>query len=114
MTLGRGRATLRAATDRPHAELVELRDGRGDVVARHRLGGLAAAVRGRLGRSSPSMLVTTLAGQIEAFARAAGGNRTPTLGTATDGHAAMVVVDAARASAAAGGRRTPITSAGVH
>ena len=61
LTLGRGRATLRAATDRPHAELVELRDGRGDVVARHRLGGLAAAVRGRLGRSGPTTLVTTLA-----------------------------------------------------
>ena len=84
------------------------------MVARHRLGGLAAAVRGRLGRSGPTTLVTTLARQIEAFARAAGGNPTPTLGTAADGHAAMVVVDAARASAAAGGRRTPITSAGVH
>jgi predicted dehydrogenase len=71
-------------------------------------------VRGRLGRTGPTTLVTTLAGQIEAFARAAGGEQTPTLGTAADGRAVMVVVDAARASAAAGGRRTPITSAGVH
>ena len=87
---------------------------RRDLLARHRLGGLAAAVRGRLGRSGPTALVTTLAGQIEAFARAAGGEPTPTLGTAADGSAVMAVVDAARASAAAGGRPIPITSAGVH
>lgn len=131
LTLGRGRALLRAATDRPHAELVELRDGSGQALARHRLGGLGAAVRGRLGRSGPTALVHSLAGQLAAFAAAAGppgsgapasvpadpaggpGDPAPALGTAADGLAAMLVVDAARASAADGGRRVPIACAGV-
>ncbi|MBN2623300.1 MAG: Gfo/Idh/MocA family oxidoreductase [Acidimicrobiales bacterium] len=110
---GRGRARLRAATDRPHTELVELRNGSGDLLARHRLGGLLAAARGRLRRSRPTTLVTTLAGQLAAFADGRD-DHAPTLATAADGHAAMAVVDAARTSAAAGGRRTPITSAGAH
>ena len=71
-------------------------------------------MRGRLGRAGPTTLVTTLAGQLDAFADAGRGGTAPTLGTAADGHAAMVVVDAARTSAENGGRRTPITSAGVH
>ena len=116
-----GVATLRAATDRPHAELVELRDASGEVRARHRLGGLAAAVRGRvagvLGRAGsrgsagagrPSPLVASLAGQLEAFAAAVHGAPPPDLGTAGDGLAAMAVLDAARASAADGGRTVPV------
>ena len=105
---GPGRATVRAATDRPHAELVELRDGAGDLLARHRLGGLASAVRGRLGGRGADALVTSLAGQIVAFAAAVRGEAPPELGTAADGHAAMTVIDAARTSAADGGRPVPV------
>ena len=122
---GRGRARLRAATDRPHAELVEVRDPGGRVVARHRVGGLAAAVRGRLGRAAPSLLVATLAAQVAAFVAAArasafadgaagvpeaaaDGGAGP-LGTAADGLAAMRVIDAVRACAA-GGHPTPLTT----
>ncbi|HEX5367457.1 MAG TPA: Gfo/Idh/MocA family oxidoreductase [Acidimicrobiales bacterium] len=112
LTLGRGRARLRAATDRPHRELVELGVG-GRLVARHRLGGPVAAVRGVVGRTGPTALVATLARQLEAFAAACRGGAPPRapLGTAGDGHAAMLVLGAARASAAAGGRPTPVTGA---
>jgi predicted dehydrogenase len=103
-----GRAKVRAATDRPHAELVELRDGAGDLLARHRLGGLAAALRGRLGGRGPDALVASLAGQLVAFASAIRGETPPDLGTAADGHAAMTVIDAARTSAADGGRPVPV------
>ena len=105
---GPGRATVRAATDRPHAELVELRDGAGDLLARHRLGGLASGLRGRLGRRGPDALVASLAGQLVAFAAAVRGEAPPDLGTAADGHAAMTVIDAARTSAADGARPVPI------
>jgi predicted dehydrogenase len=133
---GGGGATIRAATGRPHAELVELRDGSGRVLARHRLGGLAAAITGSLGLAGrrvlgrtparadrgtsrrsggqggrsggPSALVASLAGQLEAFAAAIRGEPRADLGTATDGVAAMTVIDAARESAGAGGRTVPV------
>ena len=105
---GPGRATVRAATYRPHAELVELRDGAGDLLARHRLGGVASGLRGRLGRRGPDALVASLAGQLVAFAAAVRGEAPPDLGTAADGHAAMTVIDAARTSAADGARPVPI------
>jgi myo-inositol 2-dehydrogenase/D-chiro-inositol 1-dehydrogenase len=112
---GGGRAAIRAATDRPHTELVELRSGAsgaggaGDLLARHRLGGLVAAVRGRLpARHRPDALVASLAGQVAAFAAAIRGEPPAELGTAADGHAVMTVIDAVRASAADGGRPTPV------
>ncbi len=118
-----GVATLRAVTDRPHAELVELRDASGEVRAGHRLGGLAAAVRGRVagvlgrvapggsggsGAGRPSALVASLAGQLDALAAAVRGAPPADLGTAADGLAVMAVLDAARASAAGGGRTVPV------
>jgi hypothetical protein len=93
--------------------LIELRDGAGRLLARHRLGGLVAAVRGRLGGGTDT-LVMSLAGQLAAFAAAAQGDGgqdaegPAPLATATDGHAAMIVIDAARASAARGGRPVPV------
>jgi myo-inositol 2-dehydrogenase / D-chiro-inositol 1-dehydrogenase len=105
---GGARATIRAATDHHHAERVEVRDGTGRLVARHRLGGLAAAVLGRLGLGGPNALVASLAGQLAAFAAAIRGEPPADLATAADGHAALIVIDAIRASAADGGRRTPV------
>ena len=103
-----GQASIRAATDRPHAEFVELRDEGGRPLARHRLGGVVAAVRGRLGGAGPSALVASLAGQLDAFAAAVRGEGPSPLGTAADGHAVMMVIDAARASAAHGGHPVPV------
>lgn len=106
LRLGRGRAVVRAATDQLHHELLEVRHASGRLVARHRLGGPVAAVRGRIpGRAGPGALVTSLAGQLAALASTVRGFPDPHLGTAADGHAAMAVIDAARACAG-GGRTT--------
>lgn len=99
--LGRGSATLEAATDRLHDELFEVRDAGGGLVARHRVGGPLGAVGGRL-RRGPHPLVASLAAQLGALARAARGSHEPDLGTAADGRAAMATLEAARACAAAG------------
>jgi predicted dehydrogenase len=115
LTLERGRAHVVAATDRPYAELVEVRDPAGRRLAHHRRGGPVAAVTGRLARSGPSALVRSLAGQLDAFVAAVRDEAGSTasgrheLATAADGHAVMVVIDAARASASRGGEPVAIS-----
>jgi predicted dehydrogenase len=109
LVLGRGRARLRAATDQSHVERIEARDGAGRRIASHHLGGPVAAVRGRLlPARRPSPLIASLSAQLDAFVDAFGGTPHPSLGTAADGVAVMTVIDAARASAAAG-RAVPIS-----
>lgn len=105
----RGRAVIHAAADRPHLERIEARDEAGRLVARHRTGGLVDGVRGRLTRG-PHPLVVSLAGQLAAFAGALRGEPADDLGTAADGYAAMVVIDAARTSATEYGRTVPVPS----
>jgi predicted dehydrogenase len=95
LELTRGHARLRAAADRLHRELIEVRQGR-NTVARHSVGGPLAAVTGRLA-PGPHPLVASLAGQLAAFARTLTGNPDPDLGTADDGLAVMTAIDAARA-----------------
>jgi predicted dehydrogenase len=109
VTLDRGPARVIAATDRQHTEIVELRARDGRLLARHRLGGLVANVRGRLRPTGPDALVVTLARQLDAFAAAVRGAPPDALGTATDGLAAMLAVDAARTSAELGGRAVPVS-----
>lgn len=105
--LGRGRARLRAAADRLHREQIEVRDPAGTLLGRHRTGGPVAAIAGRL-TPKPHPLVVSLAAQLDAFARAVRGETVADLGTAADGLATMVVVDAVRASAADHGRTRPV------
>jgi predicted dehydrogenase len=109
LMLTRARARISLATDRPHRELVEVRDDRGAVVGRHRLGGLVAGVRGRIAPSpGPPALVAALVGQLRAFGDAVRGEPAPALGTAVDGLAVMDVIDAIRTCAARGGRPTAV------
>ena len=110
LTLGRGRATIDAAADRLHRERIEVTDRTGAVVARHRVGGLAAAVLGQLRPATgPHPLEASLTAQLEAFARTVRRDGPDELlGTATDGHVVMTVIDAARASAARGGHLVPV------
>jgi predicted dehydrogenase len=109
LMLTRARARISLATDRPHRELVEVRDDRGTVVGRHALRGMTAAVRGRLrGGTGPSALVAALAGQLRALGAAVRGEPTSGLGTAADGLAVMDVIDAIRTCAARGGRPTAV------
>ncbi|MEM8747712.1 MAG: Gfo/Idh/MocA family oxidoreductase [Actinomycetota bacterium] len=103
LRLSRGSATLRAATDRPHAEVIEARRPDGQMIVRHQIGGLVAGIVGRLRPApGPSSLVAGLVGELHAFASVLRGEPARDLGTAADGLAAMAVVDAARESSASG------------
>jgi myo-inositol 2-dehydrogenase/D-chiro-inositol 1-dehydrogenase len=111
LTLDRGCARLEAATDRPHQELVEVRDGSGHLVARHRTGGVVAGVRARVRGGGPDALVASLRAELAALAAAVRGPASgrdaaaaTDLGSPADGVAVMAAVAAARASDAEGGR----------
>ncbi|MGD9796927.1 MAG: Gfo/Idh/MocA family protein [Acidimicrobiia bacterium] len=108
LALAGGRARLEAATNRPHEERLRLRvDGR--RVTDHRVGGAAAGLAARLPlRRSPDRLVGTLRAELAAFAHALRTGCRGALGTPADGVAVMAVLDAARASAATGGRRIDV------
>jgi predicted dehydrogenase len=113
LRLERGRARLTAATDRPHRELVEVRDDSGSLLARHRLGGVVHAIGTRLtGAPRPDALVAGLAAEIDAFVRTVRGDADTTpLGLAEDGLAVMQVIDAARTSAERGSSVSLLASA---
>ena len=103
LVLDRGEALVELACDRPYRELVEVRDLRGALLARHTQGGPTAAVRDRIARG-PHPLVATLTGELEAVARAVRGEGVGALADARDGIAVMAAIEAARASADADGR----------
>jgi myo-inositol 2-dehydrogenase / D-chiro-inositol 1-dehydrogenase len=99
----RGHATISCAGDRPWRERFEVRDVRGRTLAAYAAGGLRAhAARLRRG-TRPHPLVVSLARQLEAFAAATDSRAVTELATAADGVATMRAIDAARASAGAGG-----------
>ena len=109
LTLTRGRAHLVAECNRPHRELIEVRDARGARLARHTLGGIGAGIRGRVARG-PHPLVATLAAQLSEFAAAVRGEPTGSLATADEAVAIMAVIDAVRVSAAERGRTVPVAA----
>jgi predicted dehydrogenase len=93
-----GVATLVAATDARHRELIEVRTGSGALVARHHHGGVVDAVRGRRpGAEHP--LLASVAAEVDEFTRVVRGESPVRLGTAADGLAVMQAIDAARADA---------------
>jgi len=101
LDLERGHARVFGATDRAYREVFEARvDGRPS--GRYVCGGVAAAVRTRLRSRHAHPLVRSLAAQLESFADVVRSGDSERLATAADGVAAMVVLDAARASARAG------------
>ena len=109
LTTTRGSATITAAADRFHAESITVRGIGGAIVARHRAGGPVAAVAGHLPwRTGPHPLAASLAAQLDAFTDVVSGRSNDLLATATDGLRVMTVVDAARSSAAADGRRIDV------
>jgi predicted dehydrogenase len=110
----RGHARVSCATNRPHRELVEVREAGGRRLARRRVGGLGAALVGRVARRhGDHPLVTSLVRQLEAFGRAVCGPGDRDLATAADGYVAMTVIDAVRRSAAQGGQRVGIQTVPV-
>lgn len=91
-----GRARLEASADQPHTEAIEVRQG-GRVVASHRTGGPAEGILSRvLRRGAESLLVTTLRGELAAYAHLLRTGERGALATAADGVAAMAVIDEVR------------------
>lgn len=100
LELTQGRAVIDVASDRPHRERLHLRDGTGQTVVDHRIGGVVAGVRARLrGGAGPSDLIATLRAELATFAHAVRTGDAGDLGAVTDGVSVMTVLDAARASA---------------
>jgi predicted dehydrogenase len=109
LVLRRGRASIDLAADRAHREVVEVREPGGRTIARHRVGGPIALVRGQLPfGSEPPALVVSLAAQLTAFADCVQGRNAGALATAADGRAAMQVIDAVRAAATGRDRSSPV------
>jgi predicted dehydrogenase len=102
LELGRARASLFCATNRPYREVVEVRGTNGRLVARRVKGGLAGTALGLL-RTSSDPLGDSLVGQLEAFCAWVAGGDESQLASAADGVAIMDAIDAARSSHTLGG-----------
>jgi predicted dehydrogenase len=100
LELARGRARISCATDRSHRERVTVRDRSGRTWGRTTWGGIQARLGRLLGKPDP--LVLSLQRQLETIEGAA---------TASDGVAALAVVEAARRSAALGGAEITVAPA---
>ena len=127
LELSRGRARIRCATDRRHREEVTVRDRAGKLLGRSEWGGLRSRLTALAGRPDP--LALSLQRQLKAL-------HTPTtapelhqllrpaevevdavrrsvaasgIATASDGVAAMAVVEAARRSAELGGAEVTVS-----
>ncbi len=108
LELGRGRARIRCATDRPYIERVEVRDRSGRPVAASRTGRLRAAA-GRV-RDGEDSLAGSLRRQLASFIAAARGDDAGPLAGAWAGASAMAVVEAARRSAQLGGAEVTVAA----
>lgn len=107
LVLGRARARIRCATDRPHHELLQVRHRDGTLLGRERQGGLVTGVRGRLRPAAgPHPLAESLTHQLDAFANTVRGEPDPRLGRAADGVAVMAALDAVRVAAAGSHQNT--------
>ncbi|HEX2096405.1 MAG TPA: Gfo/Idh/MocA family oxidoreductase [Solirubrobacterales bacterium] len=106
LELGRGRARLRCATDRPYAERVEIRDRAGRLLGASRADRLRARARRLRGGEDP--LVGSLQDQVERFAARLRGEQAEELAGPLAGVATMAVVEAARRSAALNGAEVTV------
>jgi predicted dehydrogenase len=104
---GRGTARVEIRTNRPYKEVAEVRSN-GNLVGRHVVGGALQGFLARLGRGAESPLIPSLTRQLDAFAASVHGERGHDVGTARDGVAVMIAVDAARASATGAGDWQPV------
>jgi predicted dehydrogenase len=113
LELGRGRARISCATDRSHREAMKIADRSGKALARSTWGGIGGRLAGLTGRPEP--LVVSLTRQLEAVGVSlmdpphfVQQGHPHCLATATDGVAAMAVVEAARRSAELGGAEVTV------
>ena len=98
---GRGRATLRGASDRAYRERVAVQGCAGGRIAASVSGGHARLMAGRL-PGTEIALVASLRAQLAEVAKALRGEPSELLATAEDGARVMRVIEAARELAAAG------------
>jgi predicted dehydrogenase len=101
LELGRGRAQISCATDRPYAERVEVRDRAGRTLAASTTGRVRARMARLRGGEDP--FVASIRRQLGAFAARQRGEPSSGLADAAAGVAAMATVEAARRSAELGG-----------
>lgn len=103
----RAEVKIECATNRPHRELVEIRDAGGRRAGRAERGGRTRGVVARLS-AGVHPLVRSLTLQLEAYGAALRGADPGPLATAGEGAAVMRVLDAARRSDAVGGETTAV------
>jgi len=109
LELARGIAVVACSTNRPYRERMEIVDMDGRVLASHRRGGIVSGIMARLRPQEENPLVSSLIGEVEAFARAVRGDSSGFLGSAADGVAIMSVIEAVRFSAADSTAAVPLT-----
>jgi predicted dehydrogenase len=98
--LTRGRAVVACSTNRPYRERIEIAEEDRRLIVSHRRGGVISGIMARLRPKRENPLVSSLIGQLEAFAQAVRGGSSGSLGSAADGVAVMSVIEAVRLSAA--------------
>lgn len=106
LELGRGRARIRCATDRPYAERVEVRDRAGGLLGGTRTDRMRARARRVRGGGDP--LVSSLRDQATGFAARVRGEAAEELAGPAAAVATMAVVEAARRSAALDGAEVTV------
>lgn len=109
LDLTRGRAVVVCSTNRPYRERMEITDENGRLLTSHRRGGIVSGIMARLRPKGENPLVSSLIGQLEAFAQAVRGGSSGSLGSAADGVAVMSAIEAIRLSAAEGGAPVSVT-----
>ncbi|HET6829824.1 MAG TPA: Gfo/Idh/MocA family oxidoreductase [Solirubrobacterales bacterium] len=106
----RGSCELRCSTAALHRERIVVRRDGGRVASR-RLGGIVAAVGGRLGRQSND-LAASIAEGLDLFAAAVAGQASDRLATAAEGAIVMRTIEACRESARRDGAAVAVAARG--
>jgi myo-inositol 2-dehydrogenase / D-chiro-inositol 1-dehydrogenase len=108
LELGRGQARVICSCNSPYRESVQVRTSDGRRVGIFRRGGIVAGIIGKLSPWRENPLVTSLVGQLEAFAQAVRSGSSRSLASVVDGLAVMSTISAVRQSAMKGGSSCPV------
>lgn len=100
LELGRGQATVMCSCNTPYRERAQVRTSDDRTIKTFRRGGIVAGIIGKLSPWRENPLVTSLVGQLEAFAQAVRGGSSGSLASVVDGLAVMSAIEAVRRSAA--------------
>jgi len=103
LTLERGQATVVCSCNRPYRERVQVTSRDGRALGTFRRGGIAAGIIGKVFPQRENPLVSSLIGQLEAFAQAVRGGAAGSLASVSDGLAVMSAIAAVRRSVAEAG-----------